>query len=187
MDIEVLEGILSTYKISKPKLRGGEVENKSIPAMLTIFLNLIKDGIPSTQEEFISKFKSDYPDLKFRGVVSRLKRAYLSFIREYHLGFLLHKYFDDVVYDVKADILGVDYMIYYKGVKFNIHAFVDTEGGRYWRSIKNGRHNFKGEHIDLSINLSRGNRVGKFILYTDDHILKLKSVMDSKIDEKNQR
>ncbi len=184
MEIEKLEEILSKYKITKPKYKSSEVENKSVPSMLTIFIGLIKDGVPPTQDEFIDIFKQRNPDLKLRGIVSRLKRAYLSFVREYHLGFLLRKHFDNVVYDEQADIFGVDYMVYYRGKKFNLHAFVNTEGGRYWRGIKNNRHEFKGEHIDIPIDLDKGKRVGKFILYTDKHIISLKRTMDAKVGGK---
>jgi hypothetical protein len=178
MNIEELENVLSQYKISKPKYKGEEVENKSLPFMLTTFRELIKEEIPPTQEEFLTTFKIKYPELKLRGITSRLKRAYLSYVREYHLGFLLRKYFSKVIYDEKIDIFGVDYVIHYKGCKFNIHAYVNTESGRYWRSIKNGRHKFRGKHLDLPMDLDKGKRVGKIILYTDNHVLELRKTMD---------
>jgi len=187
MKIEELEEVLSKYKISKPKFRGEDVENRSLPFMLTTFRELIKEEVPPTQEEFIRTFKEKFPDLKYRGVVSRLKRAYLSYVREYHLGFLLRKHFKKVVYDEKTDLLGVDYVIYYRKRKFNIHAFVNTENGRYWRSVKNGRHQFRGHHIDMPIDLDSGKRVGRIILYTDKHIDELKKQMDDIIDVKNKK
>jgi len=184
MNIEEYEKIISTYKISKPKLRGGEVENKSLPFMLSTFRELIKKEVPPTQENFINTFKAKYPDLKFRGIVSRLKRAYLSYVREYHLGYILRKHFKKVIYDEKLDISGVDYVIYYRGIKFNIHAYVNTSNGKYWRGIKNGRHNFYGQHLDIPMDLDKGKRCGKIILYTNDHINKLKKEMDKIVDKK---
>jgi len=184
MKIEKLEKIISGYKISKPKFRGEEVENKSLPFMLSTFRELIKDEVPPTQEEFINTFRTKYPDLKLRGIVSRLKRAYLSYVREYHLGYLLKKHFKKVIYNEKLDINGVDYVIYYRGVKFNIHAYVNTENGRYWRGVKNGRHNFRGEHLDVPMDLDKGKRCGKIILYTDDHVNKLKEEMIKIVDKK---
>jgi len=177
MNIEELEKIISGYRISKPKFRGEDVENRSLPFMLSTFRELIKDEVPPTQEDFINTFKAKYPDLKLRGIVSRLKRAYLSYVREYHLGYLLKKHFKKVIYDEKVDISGVDYVIYYRGIKFNIHAYVNTENGKYWREVKNGRHKFRGEHLDIPMDLDRGKRCGKFILYTDDNIKKLKNEM----------
>jgi len=185
MRIEELESVISGYRISKPKLRGEEVENKSLPFMLSTFRELIKEEVPPTQEEFINTFKDKYPDLKLRGITSRLKRAYLSYIREYHLGYLLKKHFRRVVYDEKVDIGGVDYVIYYCGIKFNIHAFVNTESSRHWREVKNERHEFRGEHLDIPIDLDKGKRCGKFILYTNNHINKLKEEM-RKITEKRK-
>jgi len=183
MKIEELEAVISRYKINKPKYCEAEAENKSIPFMLTTFRELIKDEIPPTQEEFIGSFKRKYPDLKLKGIVSRLKRAYLSYVREYHLGFLLKQHFNKVIYDEKTDLLGVDYVIYYKKRKFNIHAYVNTKNGRYWRGIKNSRHNFRGTHLDLPIDLNSGKRAGKIILYTDTHIIALKKQMDDKIHD----
>jgi len=184
MEIEELEKIISSYKIAKPKYRGEDIENKSLPFMLSTFRKLIKNEVPPTQDEFIKSFKEIYHDLKYKGITSRLKRAYLSYVREYHLGYLLRKNFKKVIYDEKIDIAGVDYVIYYRGRKFNIHAFVNTENGKYWRGVKNGRHRFRGNHIDLPIDLSRGKRCGKFILYNEQHIEFLKSEMDKTIKEK---
>lgn len=177
--IDELEDVLSSYKITKSNQKCQELENKSIPFMLTTFRELIKDEIPPTQQEFISFFKNKYPDLKHKGIVSRLKRSYLSYVREYHLGFLLKEHFKRVVYNEKLDLLGIDYIVYYKKRKFNIHAFVDTKGGRYWREIKNGRHKFYGVHLDMPMDLDSGKRVGKIILYDASHILKLKNEMDN--------
>jgi len=184
MEIEKLEEILSSYKIIKPRYRGKDIENKSLPFMLSTFRKLIKNGIPPTQDEFIKNFKISFPDLNYKGMTSRLKRAYLSYIREYHLGYLLRKFFRKVIYDEKIDIAGVDYIVYYRGRKFNIHAFVNTENGKYWRNVKNGRHRFRGNHIDLPIDLDKGKRCGKLILYTEQHIEFLKSEMDRIIREK---
>jgi hypothetical protein len=178
MTIEELETVLSKYNIIKVSKQETGLESKSIPSMLSTFRCLIINNIPPTQEEFINKFKEQFGDLK--GNISRLKKAYLSFIREYHLGYLLRKYFTNVVYDEQLDILGIDYIIYYNGLVYNIHAYVGTENGKYWRKIKNGRHNFTGTHIDLPINLNDGKRVGKFILYDESYIEKLKVMMSPK-------
>lgn len=180
MNIEELEKILSTYKITKSNRKVSTTENKSIPFMLTTFRKLIIDDVPPTQYVFVSKFKSDYPNLaSVVGLTSRLRVAYLSYIREYHLGYLLNKYFKNVVYDEQADLEGVDYVVYYRRHKFSIHAYVNTRSGRYWRSVKNSRHNFVGRHIDIPIDLKSGNRCGEFILYTDDMIKDLKRRMSN--------
>ena len=186
MDIETLEKVISGLRISKPKYRGKNVEDSSLPFMLSTFRKLIRNEVPPTQQEFIDKFKTEFPDTKSRGLTSRLKRAYLSYVREYHLGYLLRKYFKRVIYDEEIDIAGVDYVIKYRGRKFNIHAYVDTAGGNYWREVKNGRHKFRGTHLDLPMDLTTGKRCGKLILYTDDQILKLKDEMDRIIKAKRK-
>lgn len=184
MDIDDLEKEISKFRISKPKYRGVAVENKSLPFMLTTFRELIKNEIPPTQSDFVNTFKSKYPDLRMKGITSRLKRAYLSYVREYHLGYLLKRHFKNVVYNEQTDIAGVDYVIYYKRKKFNIHAYVNTENGRYWREIKNGRHTFIGRHIDLPMDLDKGKRCGKIILYTDDMVEALKKQMGESVKPK---
>ena len=184
MDIKELESIISGYRINKPKFRGEDVENKSLPFMLSTFRELIKDEVPPTQEVFLNTFKTKYPDLKLKGIVSRLKRAYLSYVREYHLGYLLKKHFKKVIYNEKLDISGIDYVVYYRGIKFNIHAYVNTENGKYWREVKNGRHKFYGEHLDIPMDLDKGKRCGKIILYTDDNVNKLKREMGKVADKK---
>ncbi len=182
MDLEELERIIAGYKITKSRCRGSN--NISLPFMLTTFRNLIKDEVPPKQDEFIDCFKASYPNLNVAGLLSRLKKAYLSYIREYHLGYLLNKSFKKVIYDEEVDLKGVDYVIYYKGYKFNIHAFVDTDNGRYWRGIKNNRHKFRGTHLDVPMDLDKGKKCGEFILYTEDDIKKLKSAMDQIVNSK---
>lgn len=181
-----LEAIIATYKISKPRVTSSEAENKSLPSMLNIFRGLIKNGIPPTQDDFIKGFKTNNPEITVSGLTSRLKRAYLSFVREYHLGLLLKKIFNIVIYKEELDISGIDYIIMYKGHRFNIHAFIDTKNSLYWRGIKNGRHNFKGNHLDITLDLSKGKRVGKFILYTDNDIYKLRGQMDEILRRGNE-
>ncbi|GEM_PF-4361548 len=182
MTIEELEDVLREYKITKPPAKVEETENISIPFMLTTFREMIVDDVPPKQDDFVNYFKEKYPTIKYKGIISRLKRSYLSYVREHHLGFLLRKHFKKVIYDEKLDLLGIDYIVFYKKRKFNIHAYVNTEGGRYWREIKNGRHKFYGYHVDMPIDLSHGKRVGKVILYTDYNIAELKKKMDSLIN-----
>lgn len=183
MDIDKLEKTIKNYKISKPQYRGKN--NNSIPSMLSVFRSMIVDGIPPTQDEFVEGFRRTNPNIKMRGVISRLRIAYLSFVREYHLEFLLKKHFDNVIYSEVDDIAGIDFTVVYKEVPFYLHAWCNTTNGRYWRGVKNGRHNFQGIHLDLPMNLSSGKRVGKFILYTDNHIKKLKKDMEKIINERN--
>ena len=179
MNIDELETVLSKFEITRPKIRVEKVELSSLPNMLLVFRSCIKNEIPPTQSEFVNKFISEYPDLKNVGVVARLKRAYLSYIREYHLGYLLKEIFSNVYYDEQLDISGIDFVINYNNKKYYLHAYVDTKAGNYWREIKNNRHNFFGEHIDLPLDLNKGKKVGKFLLYKKSDILSMKRKMDS--------
>jgi hypothetical protein len=100
------------------------------------------------------------------------------------LGFLLRDHFKKVVYSEKLDLLDTDYIVYCKRCKFHIHAFVDTENGRYWREVKNDRHQFRGYHVDMPMDLTAGKRVGRIILYTNDHIFNLKKRMSELLNAK---
>jgi len=176
LKIEELETVLSKYKMHtyKASCYGEKV---SLPSMLTIFRELIINNIPPTQEEFIKCFKEKHPALKMGWLPARLSRAYLSYVREYHLGYLLRRHFKNVVYDEAADIAGVDYIIKYKHKTYNIHAYVNTKNGRYWRKVKDSRHVFTGNHLDLPLDLSQGKHCGEFILYTDGMVKNLKNRM----------
>jgi len=177
MDSKKLEKLLSGYNIlqSRRTSRTSKSEKQSLPSMLTIFRELIVDDIPPTQQRFIDEFHEKFPYTKNKRLTPRLKRAYLSFIREYHLGFLLREHFNEVIYDEDLDIIaGIDYIIVEGGTRFNIHAFVDTENGRYWRQKKEARHQFIGEHINLPLNLDKGKRVGPFVLYSKKDMVWLK-------------
>jgi hypothetical protein len=181
MTTEELETIISTYTISKP-IVGGDGENKALASMLTVFRDLINNEVPPTQQNYVNEFTNRYPDVDINCINSRLKRAYFSYIREYHLGYLLKEHFDKVIYNEKTDLEGVDYVVEYKDNKINLHAYVNTKNGRYWRNIKNSRHNFKGIHFDLPMVLSNGKRCGKFLLYTDKDIVDLKKRLDKFIN-----
>ena len=183
MNIQKLEKVLANYNISLSKVKNNN--SPSMPFMLSLFHELTINEIPPTQNELIDEFKDRFPEhAKADGAIPRLKRSYLSFVREYHLGFLLRKHFSTVIYDEELDFAGVDFVVYYKRHKFNIHAFVDTESGRYWREIKNKRHNFEGRHLDIALNLRTGKRCGQFILYTNSNIAKLKVEMEKAINAK---
>lgn len=174
MTTEQLEKILRTYSITRSKYRDLDIEAQNFPYMLTTFRELIIEEVPPTQDKFIEVFLSKYSTIKKRGIISRLRRAYLSYIREYHLGFLLQEVFENVKYDIEADLAGIDYTLNFNNKIYFLHAYVDTEASRGWRETKNGRHRFVGEHIDLPFDLSRGKRVGKFLLYQKSTILSLR-------------
>jgi hypothetical protein len=187
MEIEDLEKLLSTYVITRSRIRDEDSENKSLPQMLDTFHELIVEDVPPPEKVFVDVFFMKFRDLRKAGITSRLKRAYLSYIREHHLGFLLKKYFGVVLYDKALDLSGIDYVIMYKEHTFYLHAYVNTRASRYWREIKNGRHDFFGTHIDLPLDLARAKRVGKFLLYKDSDIEELKESMDKFLLEERMK
>ena len=176
MNSKKLEEVIKNYEVRISKSK--EInQRQNFPSMIVVFNKLIENEIPPTQEMFISKFREEHP--KAKGIESRLKKAYFSFIREYHLGFLLREEFTEVHYDQDLDIYGgIDYVINCNGGDYSLHAFVDTVAGNKWRQIKEKRHQFTGIHIDFPLNLKEGKRVGKFILYTKEQVRELHKYLD---------
>lgn len=184
-----LEEILSKYKVTKSRKKRREAENISMPFMLSTFNDLIKKDVPPTQDNFIRTFKRLYPKYRMLGVTDRLKRSYTAYIREYHLGFLLKDVFKtkaEIIYATALDLAGVDYVVRYKGLEFNIHAFIDTANGRYWRGVKNTRHDFVGVHLDVPLDLGRCKKVGSFSLYPIEQVKELKKTMDEIVKTKKK-
>ena len=180
MTTRELERILKEYKIVKSRRKRREAESISMPFMLTTFSSMIVDEVPPTQKDFIDNFRKLYPQYRILGIADRLKRAYASYIQEYHLGYLLKDLFgsDNVIHSDELDLSGIDYIVKYKGLEFNLHAFVDTPSGRYWRKVKNGRHVFKGIHLNVPLNYKNSHKVGELSLYTREQIKELKEKMN---------
>ncbi len=94
------------------------------------------------------------------------------------------------VYDRDTDVqAGVDHALKYKEGLFFVHSFVGTSRGRYGRRIKNMRHDFKGDHLDLVLNLSdpQTKKVGDFFLYSDKEINELICEMDESLASSDKR
>jgi len=179
MDRLLLERELEKYKVVIPHEINNKAEYTKMPGMINVFRGLIHNDLPPSLDTFLKNYKEKFPEYIIQGSISRLTRAYLSFVREYHLGFLLKENFDNVIYDLEKDINGVDYVILHNNKVYNIHAFVDTRRGNKWRAVKERWHNFQGIHLDLPLNLSEGKRVGYFILYTPSNILYIYNIINN--------
>jgi hypothetical protein len=135
--------------------------------------------IPS-QDEFVERYFRDNAaqltnltkQMKI-GLEARLRRTYPSFVRDVHFGALLRERGLDVSYDRDADVCaGVDHIINYNGLTFHIHCYVNTRMGKIGRKIKNRRHDFRGIHLDVEMDLGAdfAKVVGDFYLYSDEHV-----------------
>ena len=153
------------------------------PMFVDTFNPMVKENrrIPS-QDEFVERYFLDNaaelsdivsdPKLK-KGLEARLRRTYPSLVRDVHIGALLRERGLDVSYDQNIDVCaGVDHIIRYGGLTFHIHCYVSTRAGRTGRRIKNKRHDFRGIHLDVEMELGAksAKSVGDFYLYSDKHV-----------------
>ena len=122
-----------------------------------------------------------------KGLEARLRRTYPSFVRDVHFGALLRERGLDVSYGRDQDVRGgVDQIIKYGGLTFHIHCYVNTRIGRMGRRIKNRRHDFRGIHLDVEMDLGAesAKSVGDFFLYSDDHVDYLIKLMNAESEKK---
>ncbi len=87
-----------------------------------------------------------------KALIGRVFRAYNSYHREIELLFQLAEYSDmDIRYQFKADLDGVDIIIYHNNKKYGIATYVGTSRSSSYKSKKNKyRHDYEGfEMIDL--------------------------------------
>ena len=108
-------------------------------------------------------------------VMARVYRAYPSLVREHHGLLLLRdtEAFEWVLTDTRLDAAGVDYLVIYQGRAFGVHAYLATERGRAFREAKRSRHKDIGIVIDMPLEPSTANRVGKFDVYGESHLQEL--------------
>ena len=88
-------------------------------------------------------------------------------------------------YDRNKDVFkGIDHEIIYKNQRFFIHCYVNTKAGKEGRFIKNKRHDFKGIHLDVEMDMGKDSakKVGDFFLYSSSHIKHLIELMDKELE-----
>lgn len=186
-----IEEQIEDYALKFIPVRDPRVEWETPFPMFVDTFNLIlteTNRIPS-QDEFVYRYFQDnkaqlsrLTDSMRRGLEARIRRTYPSFVRDVHFGALLRERGLDVSYDREMDVCaGVDQVIRYRGLKFYIHCYVNTRIGRMGRKIKNRRHDFRGIHLDIEMDLGAesAKSVGDFYLYSEDHIDYLVELMNA--------
>lgn len=101
-------------------------------------------------------------------VGKRALNGYASLIRDFHFYYLCKECgrFEDVKYSLVDDKNGKDVIVQYNGDKYFVHLFVKTRRSSDFRDIKNWRHTFVGNHIDVPIDFRDCNVCGDFFLYS---------------------
>lgn len=192
-----IEEQVKDYSLKFISVRDPRVEwETKFPMFVDTFNLMVKENnrIPS-QDEFVERYFRDNaaeltyvlsnPKLK-EGLEARLRRTYPSFVRDVHFGALLRERGLDVSYDRDFDVCaGVDHIIKYKELTFHIHCYVSTKRGRMGRRIKNRRHDFRGIHLDVEMDLGAesAKSVGDFSLYSDEHVDYLIELMEAESEK----
>lgn len=191
-----IEGQIKDYPLKFHDVRGPRAEwGMKFPMFVDTFNLMLKENnqIPS-QDEFVERyFRDNVAELSNvltksmkKGLEARLRRTYPSFVRDVHFGALLRERSLDVSYGRDTDVCaGVDHTIRFRGLTFHIHCYVNTRIGRMGRRIKNKRHDFRGIHLDVEMDLGAesAKSVGDFYLYSDDHVDYLIGLMEAESEK----
>jgi hypothetical protein len=102
-------------------------------------------------------------------VTARLLRSYPSLAREIHFFQLVKEsnLFIDVSYCSYDDVEGgIDFKVVLGGKEYNILCYVETQRSLWFRKKKDFRHkNPIMNAIEMPLNLSKGTRIGNWIVY----------------------
>lgn len=195
-----IEEQIKDYSLKFIPVRDHRVEwALKFPMFVDTFNLMLKENnrVPS-QDEFVERYFRDnaaeltdvLSNSKLReGLEARLRRTYPSFVRDVHFGALLRERGLDVSYGRDFDVCaGVDHIIQHRGLTFHIHCYVKTRAGRMGRRIKNKRHDFRGIHLDVEMDLGAesAKSVGDFYLYSDEHVDYLIELMEAESRKQNE-
>lgn len=181
MDRQSLEKLVENYSLVFLNLRDPQAERGRFPSFIGTFNRSIdeRDTVP-TQDEFLADYARYNGIQVTQGLEARLRRTYPSLVRELHARLMATEVFPETKYSLDDDLAGVDLTIRHNGEDHYIHLFVDTKRSNHFRMAKDDRHAFEGSHIDVSLNLSSGRKVGQFLFYPEATFCKLKEALDQR-------
>jgi len=200
-------------QISKMQYKGNglikdiKVESAKLPSIAEIFYeSIFSRRIPSPEKlyneylnrHFIKETNDEYrlkdtnQIYKEEGIKARVYRAYPSLLRDFHFYILCYNsgLFESVEYSFLTDTRkGVDLFITYKGTKFAISLFVNTNRSLKYKKKKYKRHNYSGlKEICISINpFDKKNYIGDYALYQDYHVKYMIGEMEKEILKESQK
>lgn len=193
-----IEKQVSSYRLHFSPVKDQQVEWEfQTPPFVAAFLELMEQRrcIPS-QSEFCdyyahknrgilqSEFAEKWPAAKTRvekelALIARLERAYPSFVRDLYLLALLRENSIDADYDQAHDVQdGVDLVVRSSGARLSVHVFLDTARARRGRAVKEQRHTYAGNHLDLILRPHECKHVGDFWLPSRIHVDEVKRHLD---------
>jgi len=116
-------------------------------------------------------------DKHLRGaVIARARRAYPSFMRQYHFGYMLESEFEFILDNDQIDYNGFDYIVIDGGVAIGIELSVKTPRAEGWGVVKKTRNpRPKGINIvRISASRDKSNRIGKFWVHSESDINRIR-------------
>ncbi len=193
-----IEKQISKYHLHFSPIKDQQVEWEfQAPPFVAAFLELAdqRRRIPSPSEFcdyylrknrgiLRSEFAEKWPSAGTRAekelaLIARVDRAYPSFVRDVYLLALLRENNVDAGYDQSHDIHeGVDLVVRSTGATLSIHVFLDTGRARRGRAVKETRHTYGGDHLDVVIRPHECKHVGDFWLPSRIHINQIKKHLD---------
>lgn len=182
MDRQSLERLVENYSLVFLNLRDPQAERGRFPSFIGAFNRSMEEsGTVPTQDEFIADYARFHDIQVTQGLEARMRRTYPSLVRELHARLMATEIFPETKYSLDDDLAGVDLTIRHNGEEHYIHLFVDTKRSNHFRMAKDNRHAFEGSHIDVSLNLSSGRKVGQFLFYPEATFRTLREALDRRV------
>lgn len=175
--------------------QASEAEQNPFPDQAACFWALCEsEGRPPTQIEFLKRFYQTYKGInKWRhlfadewtkwGAEARVRRTYPSFIREYHLMWLLKNTFgeNNVAQSEELDHAGVDFIVLIGKEWHPVRTYVATKRSEAFAKDKSDkRHKGLEGATDLILSLAKGREVGMFKVYHQDQVEELRQILNAK-------
>lgn len=172
-------------------------EENPFPDQASIFWQLCEElQRPPTQGEFCRRFYDTYKNSGKKwahlfddqwtkwGAEARVRRTYPSFVREYHLDWLLKHVFGETAVDRHAclDHQGVDFLVRVDKEWFPVRTYVQTKRSKEFAKDKSeNRHKGLEGAVDLILSLQKGREVGMFKVYHIDQVRELREILRERI------
>ncbi len=192
-----IEQQIGRYRLHFGPVKDAEVEWRfRAPPFVPAFIELVqqRQKIPAQAEfcdyyvrrnrgilesEFAEKWSSPSTRTdKGLALTARLERAYPSFVRDLYLFALLQETGICVEYHPADDVeRGVDLVVHLPNGKLFIHVFLATERATHARAIKERRHLYAGNHMDIVIRPDECKQVGAFWLPSTVHVARVAEQM----------
>ncbi len=189
-----IEKQIVNYRLHFSRVKDADIEWRfQPPPFVSSFLVLIEkeQKVPTQAEfcdhyvrsnqgvlasEFAERWSSESTRIdKGLALIARLERAYPSFVRDLYFLALLRENGIFAEYRPVVDVEnGVDLVVHARDITLFIHVFLATERAKRGRALKDRRHVYAGNHVDIVIRPEECKKVGAFWLPSLVHVAQVK-------------